>query len=372
MVVLNLYLDNFLVFRDFSLNLSFPKKPVNSVIEDEHLAGRRNFRYKKLIVLMGANATGKTALGTIIRGIFNFIARKEYTAITELIEDPTKDASFSIDLAFSDYHLYRITAIFHGRESKEQEFNSDSIDVQIKSEPILARDSYEMCASRLDEITPQQYDSYIQALESVPFLTWLFEAPFANTGKQRELDPVEPDTYTAVLEKTLQALDPRVLGVLRFPGTEKTFVIRYTNHFVFIKDGLVVEPEKLSSGTAEGIGIANLMTAMKLKVIDFFYCDEKFSHVHSTAEKAFLSLLIETLGPNQQLFFTTHNSDILDMNIPFHSYAFLRRDEFNDNAVSCVFASDYIKKNTQSLKNAVENDLFLAAPDTDRIFGIFD
>ena len=128
----------------------------------------------------------------------------------------------------------------------------------------------------------------------------------------------------------------------------------------------------LSSGTIEGIGIAEVVTALKLKAVDFVYCDEKFSHVHSAAEKAFLSLLIGMLGPNQQLFFTTHNSDILDMNLPLHSFAFLRRDEFDDNAVSCVFASDYIKKNTQSLKNAVENDLFSAAPDTDRIYRILD
>ncbi len=32
----------------------------------------------------------------------------------------------------------------------------------------------------------------------------------------------------------------------------------------------------------------------------------------------------------------------------------------------------YIKKNTQSLKNAVENDLFLTSQDTDMIFRISD
>ena len=65
MVVLNVHLDNLLLFRDFNLCLAYPKKIVNSTIEHEHLQDRPNFRYRKLIVLMGANATGKTALGKI-------------------------------------------------------------------------------------------------------------------------------------------------------------------------------------------------------------------------------------------------------------------------------------------------------------------
>jgi translation initiation factor RLI1 len=78
MVLLDIKLTNFLLFNDFSMNLSYPKKPVNSSIEKEHLVDRPNFRYKKLIVLMGANASGKTALGKVLMGAFNFISKKEY------------------------------------------------------------------------------------------------------------------------------------------------------------------------------------------------------------------------------------------------------------------------------------------------------
>lgn len=36
--------------------------------------------------------------------------------------------------------------------------------------------------------------------------------------------------------------------------------------------------------------------------------------------------MIDLLRPNGQLFFTTHNADILDMNLPKHSFTFLRKD----------------------------------------------
>ena len=63
MIVLNLTLDRFYGSNDFNINFTYPKKIVNSIIEAEHLAGRERFRYKKAVILMGANATGKTSLG---------------------------------------------------------------------------------------------------------------------------------------------------------------------------------------------------------------------------------------------------------------------------------------------------------------------
>ena len=94
MVIMNLHLDNFLVFNEFDLCMSYPKKIVRSTIEGEHLAGRERFRYKKVVILMGANATGKTALGRILMSIFNFIDGKEYSGIVKLIDDKRKKAEF--------------------------------------------------------------------------------------------------------------------------------------------------------------------------------------------------------------------------------------------------------------------------------------
>ena len=372
MVAMNIELDNFLIFNDFKLNLSYAKKTVHSTIVDEHLHERNNFRYRKLIILMGANATGKTALSRVLMGIYNFIAKKEYSAITGYIENPSKDASFSIDLAFSDHTLYRISCRISGRSKKQLDYQSGDISVHVSSEAILKNDSYESCVSRLTAKEVIEYESYIKALEQVPSLSWKFEYPFAAEGSQRALEPVAPDYYAKVLEKTLQALDPRIEKVTKIANNESTFLIRYPNNTVLIKDGLLQEPMKLSRGTADGIGVANLITAIRLKTMEFFFCDEMFSHIHSAAEKAFLSVIIDLLHDDQQIFVTTHNEEILDMDLPLHSFAFLRRDNYDQNAISCVYASDYIKRNNVSLKNAVENDIFSSSPDTDDIFVLRD
>lgn len=52
MIIMNLEFKNILGFPEFKMNFSYPKKIVNSTIEGEYLSERKNFRYKKAIVLM--------------------------------------------------------------------------------------------------------------------------------------------------------------------------------------------------------------------------------------------------------------------------------------------------------------------------------
>ena len=92
MVVLDIKLDNFYAFKNFHMNLTYPKKILGSTIENEHLPERTNFRYKKVNVIFGANASGKTTFGRMIMKIFNFIDRKNYTFLTEKICDRTREA----------------------------------------------------------------------------------------------------------------------------------------------------------------------------------------------------------------------------------------------------------------------------------------
>ena len=365
MVLLDIKLDNFLVFKDFEICTSYPKKIVDSGIGKEHIEGKPNFRYKKLIILMGANATGKTALGRILMTIFNFIANKEYSRIVELIDDNEKEAVFSLDFVQENTELYRISGRIAPKAGDD--YQSGDIKVSVKKTAILANDNYEKCVERLERESEGVFPSYIEALESIPKISWGFEFPHETNSRflvWRNRKPI----YLSILKQTLMTLDPRIIDVVSVPGDQDVISIRYPHCSVLMNKGRIIDKDILSKGTVEGIGIAELIAAMKTSLDGFYYVDEKFSHIHSEAEKAFLSLLIDLIGTNQQLFITTHNSDILDMNIPKHSFAFLRRDETDNNHISCVFASEYLKKNTLSVKNAVENDVFSSAPDLSGIY----
>lgn len=56
---------------------------------------------------------------------------------------------------------------------------------------------------------------------------------------------------------------------------------------------------------------------------------------------------------------------MLNLNLPKHTFAFLRKNmDAGKYIVSVTFASDILKRNTDSIKCAMENDLFVSLPDT--------
>ena len=179
------------------------------------------------------------------------------------------------------------------------------------------------------------------------------------------------EIFRSVLENVLKSLDPSIKEVKISQDVDSAYVIHLQNESIIIQSGIALDTDMLSSGTKSGIEIANMLSLLIQKRKNFYYCDEKFSYIHSDIEKALLSLMIDFVGPNDQLFFTTHNTDILDMNLPKHAFTFLRKDvDSPDCPITCIDASSLLKRSTDSLKNAVDNDLFSCAPAVDLIYAI--
>lgn len=369
MIVMDVKLDNFLSFKNFHMNMSYPKKIVGSYIENENLSGYPNFRYKKVNILMGANATGKTSFGKMLMSIFNFMDKKQYDRLTEAIGDTSEEASFSIDFIGDENILYRV-------ETKiapliEENYSNKNIEVIVKSMPIRAKDSYETCLERLKNSKQEKHENYIEELEKVTGLSWMFRYP-EDYGKARILStPKNNKKYTRILEYTLKALDPAICKVEKSSEVDNTYIIRTSNKNVIIQDGKMVNGDLLSSGTKAGIEVAGMVASILEGEYSFYYCDEKFSYIHSDIEKAVLAVMINSLEDNDQIFFTTHNTEILELPLPKHAFVFLKKDVNNEEQpIECISASSLLKRNTDSLKRAVENDLFSVAPATDLIYEI--
>lgn len=159
-------------------------------------------------------------------------------------------------------------------------------------------------------------------------------------------------------------LDPTLTDVSVSKDLKDSFIIRRKGTEIIIQDGKLLNREALSSGTAEGIDVAIFLASMIAKNNTFYYCDEHFSYIQSDIEKRIFGIMLDRLDKNEQLIFTTHNTDMLDLNLPKHSYAFLRKKlEDGEYRVSAVYASDILKRNTDSIRNAVENDVFASLPD---------
>ena len=345
MVILNVKLDNIYGFRNFEINFSYPKKIVNSLIPSEHLPGRLNFRYKKAVILMGANASGKTTLGKALYVILNYLRTDDSYGLWTFRGDDNIPAKFSIDFVAKKNILSRFT----GDLSPKSMF-FDYFEAEIREQ-----DSYEKAVKRLKGANIVGDD--------FAFLKYRFAYPGVTHSLQT--DGLNPAIVQKVLESVIGTLDPTLANVSISKDLKDSFIIRKKGIEVIIQDGKLLNKEALSSGTIEGVDISMFLAGMLQENDCFYYCDEHFSYIQSDIEKRIFGIMLDHLGDYDQLIFTTHNMDMLDLNLPKHAYAFLRKkpDENGDYKISAVYADEYLKRNTDSIRSAVENDIFDSLPD---------
>ena len=366
MIIMDLKINNFFAFKNFHINMSYPKKIVDSYIEGEFLKGRENFRYKKVNILMGGNATGKTSIGLMLMVICNFIKKKESIKLVERIGDKEEEATITIDFVGNKYKMYRVDIrVLPGVIDKDD----CRIEVCTRVADISKKDRYETCVDKIQEMPLVFKSDYIEELEKIEPIGWMFTYPSDSSSKIVNC-PKTPE-FLKILDYTLRALDPAIKKVEKSKEVDNTYIVHMESRDLIIQDGEVIKANVLSSGTKAGIDIAHVVSSIYAGECGFYYCDEKFSYIHSEMEKAFLTIMINGLRDNEQLFFTTHNSDILYLPLPKHTYTFLKKD-INDESqpIKCVYASDFLKRNTDSIRNAFDNDLFSILPNIELVYEI--
>lgn len=175
MIIMDIKVDNIYAFKDFHINMSYPKKIVNSTIENEFLEERTNFRYKKVNIIMGTNATGKTTMGKLLMLFTNYLNDGGYKRFTNRIADVKKAAKLQIDFVTNENLLYRFEMNVGPKTQKS--YTEEDVDIKIFYTPIETRDSYETCASRLD-----MYECEETTYEKVNTNGWKFSYPIDSSG----------------------------------------------------------------------------------------------------------------------------------------------------------------------------------------------
>ena len=146
------------------------------------------------------------------------------------------------------------------------------------------------------------------------------------------------------------------------------FTIKFSNgdRVLLDTEGKVTNADRLSRGTLEATVTASFLSRMLRdrqypQACNTYFIDEAMAYAHPELEQAMVNLLIEKLGRNSQLFYTTHNYEVLSMNLPTHSFVFLKKEW---DKVSFVQPEKTFKRNDRSLLNYIQNDVFGTLPDT--------
>ncbi len=364
MIILNIKANNLYCFKNFEIDFSYKTINSKSLIEYEYLEEYTNIKFKKLNIFVGCNASGKTVFGKLLSDILSFIENKDDKIINS-IPVSEKSAMFSIDFIIKKekYILYRVECSIE---------NSIIKHMKVQSINVIKKDSYKKLIENFNIIADLQNNEdeflttdMIKILKNINLKAnalFCFTDEIISGNKNIKYD-------INILNIVLKVFDNSIKEVTEVEGTDNGYLISF-NHGarLLIQNGKAVEGDILSSGTKEGLSLAYIISEMKREPNRIFYIDEKFSHIHTDVEKATLSVMIELLGKEAQLFFTTHNLDILEMSIPNHSFTFFSK---RNNEVKVIYPERKTKnQNDRSLKNKVENDFFETVPDYSSLYDL--
>ena len=351
MIITDITINNLYCFDDFYVDFSYPRKINSSTIDCEFLEERPNFNIKRFCVIMGSNSSWKTSFGKVLCGIENFIVKKEITDLLKKgICDKTKNASFEVKFVTpSDLKFHSLSL----------EFNSDSAfpvkALTYKSIPILQSDSCLSCRKKIDSITfcvknksstfistndssdlIEKFDAFKKVAFNNSHLAYRF---YLNGSNEIDLYNGEITISKELLEKIFKTFDPSIRGVdtLTKKSTSKDagYLVEFVNgdEVQLNSEGKVISSneDRLSKGTIDALSvmgfITNVMTNSNSKGSYTYYLDEKLSSSHSEIEIDLLNLVVSKLSKNSQFIYTTHNNEVLNLNVPSHSFLFRNYSE---------------------------------------------
>ena len=147
MLSINIFIDNIFSFGKATLDLTYPRPITDSTITHEYLTDRPKFYVRKVCILSGANASGKTSLGILLNFVQSFIVLQEKasTQFHAHVYHKNKSAQLQVEFATPKSHrLHRLQL-----DILPNQANLDFIYAQVA---IGVNDSVGMVRKRLDKV----------------------------------------------------------------------------------------------------------------------------------------------------------------------------------------------------------------------------
>lgn len=395
MIFTRVRIKNLYCFEDTELDLTYPRKIADSTIEHEYLDDRApNFRFKRLCIISGANASGKSSFGKIMMEIINIIskgrewAEKQSYPLTDESKPGIIEAEFIYPseekLKFRSLILEIKSGVFSFKYAECLIAKADSVEnCRKKIDAIHDRRDSWGSQIYLDNLTGENYHAKWSVLESLLSVErrsdcWAFLISDVNNSSDESYIYEEHQDYKELLFKVLKTFDPSIIKITATTGETvdgKKSINGFTIHFANGKSCDMSTSGKLdplqshlvSQGTYQGIYVAGfiffLLGLMKQheRTSATFFLDEKMSNSHTELEREVVNLLAQKTNRYSQIFYTTHNYDILEMSFPLHSFVFLKRERGGNPEF--IWADKACNKNDRNILSYVKNNFFRTIPD---------
>lgn len=378
MIILRVACDNIYMFKDFELDFTYNRRINHPIAQGDLLFEGSHIKARKNLIIMGANASGKTTFGKLLRFILNFMHGANFEdapndVIAGIQCNRKKNAHFEIEFVI-DRTAYLLKADFFNYQLCHEElrccaiknsYNISDLREALRSQPMDPKHSIDAKAIR------KGLDSYL--FTSVPTETtafirnhvwYSFRIAFQSNSVGYSVFP-----NIERINQILPCIDNSVKEVEALRGARdktvtKSYLIKFCNgDLLTVPDGnLKGCGDRLSRGTFEAIDYISLLDELQSpKHSRLLYIDEQLPHLHAELEAYLIRQALLQNNGKHQLFFTTHNVEILDLNIPIQSFVFFhrRKDGWNE----AIFPSTRLNKNDRPIHGYYENDYFGILPD---------
>lgn len=388
MLFLSVACDNLFMFKNFYLDFTYERKLNHFLAENDVIFPEANINVRKKMLLLGGNASGKTTFGVLLCAINNFIIGMPVTNnrinLFNAIFDANQNSCFEVEFVCKE-NAYRMKCVFN----KER-----IIEESLKVVKIYKSYNIKKLRQRLDNVEPVAVYSYAKPSglglllkENIAFVSNImskdssqkmlelkneihnsmgFHYFFSNYSEQNSDSKIT--IPVDMINHILPAIDNSVEKVVTLQPSDTK--IQTTSYLILFKNGeqvtipegdlASVSQDRLSHGTYEALAFLNILQEIKTRPDSTIYVDEKLPHLHAELE-AYLVMKVLLMKHNGQIFFTTHNSELLDLNVPNNVFLLFKRGE--DGYNSALFVSDKLSKNDRSVRNYYENDYFGVMPD---------
>lgn len=376
MIFTKIYIDNLYSFHNCEIDLSIQGKTGYSTIPHEHLKGYEKFRFRRVCIISGANASGKTALGEVLCNIQNLWERydsqvklKTLSDILETISDKSKAGKIEVEFVTSLKDKYYLNSFQMEIKPNKGIFDiisnsglSSKIEIKIDDNINSAREKLK------NQKKEKNYFKLVTLPRAEEKRSWWFYVLSRNSDNNILSELMNKE----ILEKILLDMDSSIISVKNIKNDEFRIIFNNGDKLLIDSKG-VTDRDRLSSGTYDSLDIAILLSVIikhkkeddeNKKTTHIYFLDEKMSRVHSELEISILNLMINKLPHNAQLFYTTHNYDVVsDMNLPLYSYLFMGKEQ-GKTVIVQPEKNEIMKKNKKKLLEFLKNDFFSILPST--------
>lgn len=383
MIILKIACDNLYMFKNFEVDFTYNRQVNHLLAKNDRIFAGSKIKVRKNLIVMGANASGKTTFGRLLCLILSFIYGKTLDErnlkLANTQYDKLNDASFEIEFVIGETACL-LKAVFHDFALQYEVLTCQKIyksyDIKTLRKKLRTNEAISTYDADKSDIKAglRSYAFSILKKAEIERLRKDVGFWFRFSEDSTYTTDYENNVDVELISKTLPKIDNSILSVERLYDGKlptNTYQIKFKNGDVLtVPDGDLRRCDKrLSHGTFESIDFILMLSSLKTEKLDTFYIDEFFAHTNPELEAYFIRNAFLLKSARSQIFFTTHNIQILALNAPANTYMFFRRNSEGFNEV--IYPADKINKNDRNLKGYYDNDYFGILPDYSALDSLF-